>query len=159
MFMFVSRRYERLDDRHVQQTVLGLGRDLRRRRRRGRNDRRLVHHAEIVALKGDSYRLCDRDLARPERRPNGTLSPLRHKRLAGYAGSHTQREGRCICDRRQGCIFSCLDTRGSPRLIRRLRASRRIPRRRVATAGDRYADRRVSHGGRTPVCATLSDFR
>ena len=26
---------------------------------------RLVHHAEIVALKGDSYRLKDRDLAAP----------------------------------------------------------------------------------------------
>ena len=26
---------------------------------------RLVHHAEIVALKGDTYRLRDRDLARP----------------------------------------------------------------------------------------------
>jgi DNA replication protein DnaC len=26
---------------------------------------RLVHHAEIVALKGDSYRLKDRDLGRP----------------------------------------------------------------------------------------------
>ena len=26
---------------------------------------RLVHHAEIIALKGDSYRLKDRDLARP----------------------------------------------------------------------------------------------
>ena len=28
---------------------------------------RLVHHAEILALKGDSYRLRDRDLARPNR--------------------------------------------------------------------------------------------
>jgi hypothetical protein len=29
---------------------------------------RLVHHAEILALrKGDSYRLRDRDLARPTR--------------------------------------------------------------------------------------------
>jgi DNA replication protein DnaC len=28
---------------------------------------RLVHHAEIVALKGDSYRLRDRDLAGPTR--------------------------------------------------------------------------------------------
>ena len=28
---------------------------------------RLVHHAEILALKGDSYRLKDRDLARPAR--------------------------------------------------------------------------------------------
>jgi DNA replication protein DnaC len=26
---------------------------------------RLVHHAEILAFKGDSYRLKDRDLARP----------------------------------------------------------------------------------------------
>ena len=26
---------------------------------------RLVHHAEILALKGDSYRLKDRDFARP----------------------------------------------------------------------------------------------
>ena len=26
---------------------------------------RLVHHAEIVALKGDSYRVKDRDLASP----------------------------------------------------------------------------------------------
>jgi hypothetical protein len=28
---------------------------------------RLVHHAEILALKGDSYRLRDRDLGRPAR--------------------------------------------------------------------------------------------
>jgi DNA replication protein DnaC len=26
---------------------------------------RLVHHAEILSLKGDSYRLKDRDLTRP----------------------------------------------------------------------------------------------
>ena len=26
---------------------------------------RLVHHAEVVSLKGDSYRLKDRDLGRP----------------------------------------------------------------------------------------------
>jgi hypothetical protein len=26
---------------------------------------RLVHHAEILSLQGDSYRLKDRDLARP----------------------------------------------------------------------------------------------
>src|SRR3982750_3251625 len=30
---------------------------------------RLVHHAEILALKGDSYRLRDRDLARPAAPP------------------------------------------------------------------------------------------
>ena len=26
---------------------------------------RLVHHADVIALKGDSYRLKDRDLGRP----------------------------------------------------------------------------------------------
>jgi DNA replication protein DnaC len=31
---------------------------------------RLVHHAEIIALKGDSYRLKDRDLARPTPTPD-----------------------------------------------------------------------------------------
>ncbi len=30
---------------------------------------RLVHHAEVIALKGDSYRLKDRDLGRPGRPP------------------------------------------------------------------------------------------
>ena len=40
MFMLVSRRYERAtSDRHLQQALLGLGRDLRRRRRRRRDDR------------------------------------------------------------------------------------------------------------------------
>jgi hypothetical protein len=28
---------------------------------------RLVHHAEVVSLRGDSYRLKDRDLGRPTR--------------------------------------------------------------------------------------------
>ena len=40
---------------------------------------RLVHHAEILALKGDSYRLKDRDLARPPaartpKRPDRSLA-------------------------------------------------------------------------------------
>jgi DNA replication protein DnaC len=40
MFMLVSRRYERASlNRHVQQTVLGVGRDLRRRGHRHRDDR------------------------------------------------------------------------------------------------------------------------
>ena len=50
---------------------------------------RLVHHAEILALKGDSYRLKDRDLARapaenwpPPRRPGAGAAPLR-PRLTG----------------------------------------------------------------------------
>jgi DNA replication protein DnaC len=70
MFMLVSRRYERAslivtsnkpfsawgeifgDD--VDDVVAAAMID------------RLVHHAEILALKGDSYRLKDRDLARPQ---------------------------------------------------------------------------------------------
>ena len=31
---------------------------------------RLVHHAEVVSLRGDSYRLKDRDLGRPTRAAN-----------------------------------------------------------------------------------------
>jgi DNA replication protein DnaC len=39
---------------------------------------RLVHHAEILALKGDSYRLKDRDLARPAPPPSDARrAPLR----------------------------------------------------------------------------------
>jgi DNA replication protein DnaC len=38
-------------------------RPIRRRRGRRRHDR-LVHHAEVIALKGDSYRLKNRDLGR-----------------------------------------------------------------------------------------------
>nr|WP_309233816.1 ATP-binding protein [Conexibacter sp. W3-3-2] len=65
MFMLVSRRYERaslivtsnkpfsawgeiFDDEVTAAAMID----------------RLVHHAEILALKGDSYRLKDRDLAR-----------------------------------------------------------------------------------------------
>ncbi len=37
---------------------------------------RLVHHAEVVSLKGDSYRLKDRDLGRvPHRRRSVTTNP------------------------------------------------------------------------------------
>ena len=52
---------------------------------------RLVHHAEILALKGDSYRLKDRDLARPPRTTEqnsqalpaepGPATPARHPHL------------------------------------------------------------------------------
>jgi DNA replication protein DnaC len=38
---------------------------------------RLVHHAEVVSLKGDSYRLKDRDLGRvPDRRRSLTPDPV-----------------------------------------------------------------------------------
>ena len=57
----------RLADRHQQQAVLSawgeiFGDDVVA----AAMIDRLVHHAEILALKGDSYRLKDRDLARPD---------------------------------------------------------------------------------------------
>ena len=48
-------------------------------------------YAEILALKGDRYRLRDHDLARPA--PRRLNSPLRGAGLTGYAGSHTHKEG------------------------------------------------------------------
>jgi len=67
MFMLVSRRYERLDDRPLQQAVSGWGEIFGDDVVAAAMIDRLVHHAEILALKGDSYRLKDRDLARPAR--------------------------------------------------------------------------------------------
>jgi IstB-like ATP binding protein len=40
---------------------------------------RLVHHAEILSLKGDSYRLKDRDLGPPRRRSATRLTALRSR--------------------------------------------------------------------------------
>jgi hypothetical protein len=54
-------------DRHLEQAVLGLGGDRRRRGGRAAMIDRLVHHAEILSLKGDSYRLRDKDLGSPPR--------------------------------------------------------------------------------------------
>ena len=43
---------------------------------------RLVHHAEVIALKGDSYRLKDRDLGRvPPSRPTTNETKLVNFRL------------------------------------------------------------------------------
>ena len=64
MFMLVSRRYERLDDRPLQQAVSGWGEIFGDDVVAAAMIDRLVHHAEAVALKGDSYRLKDRDLGR-----------------------------------------------------------------------------------------------
>jgi len=52
---------------------------------------RLVYHAEILALKGDSYHLKDRDLARPLPPPQTRSSKTQWERsLLG-----TVEEGRC----------------------------------------------------------------
>ncbi len=66
MFMLVSRRYERARLIVTSNKAFSVWGDIF-------GDEvtaaamidRLVHHAEILALKGDSYRLKDRDLARP----------------------------------------------------------------------------------------------
>jgi DNA replication protein DnaC len=62
-FRLVSRRYKRASLIVTSnKPLLRLGRDLRRRHLAAAMIDRLVH--EIVALKGDSYRLKDRDLTR-----------------------------------------------------------------------------------------------
>ncbi len=66
MFMLVSRRYERASLIVTSNKAFSAWGDIF-------GDEvtaaamidRLVHHAEILALKGDSYRLKDRDFARP----------------------------------------------------------------------------------------------
>jgi hypothetical protein len=50
---------------------------------------RLVHHAEILALNADSYRLKDRDLARPP--PARTPETARPITLAAPAGALRRR--------------------------------------------------------------------
>jgi DNA replication protein DnaC len=68
MFMLVSRRYERASMIVTSNKPFsGWGEIFGDDVVAAAMIDRLVHHAEIVALKGDSYRLRDRDLARPAR--------------------------------------------------------------------------------------------
>ncbi len=68
MFMLVSRRYERASLIVTSNKPFsGWGEIFGDDVVAAAMIDRLVHHAEIVALKGDSYRLRDRDLARPAR--------------------------------------------------------------------------------------------
>jgi DNA replication protein DnaC len=68
MFMLVSRRYERASMIVTSNKPFsGWGEIFGDDVTAAAMIDRLVHHAEIVALKGDSYRLRDRDLARPQR--------------------------------------------------------------------------------------------
>jgi DNA replication protein DnaC len=65
MFMLVSRRYECASMIVTSNKPFsGWGEIFGRRGHRRRDDHRLVHHAEILAPKGGSYRLKDPDLAR-----------------------------------------------------------------------------------------------
>jgi DNA replication protein DnaC len=68
MFMLVSRRYERASMIVTSNKPFsGWGEIFGDDVVAAAMIDRLVHHAEIVALKGDSYRLRDRDLGRPHR--------------------------------------------------------------------------------------------
>jgi len=68
MFMLVSRRYERASLIVTSNKPFsGWGEIFGDDIVAAAMIDRLVHHAEILALKGDSYRLKDRDLARPPR--------------------------------------------------------------------------------------------
>ena len=66
MFMLVRRRYERASMVVTSNKPFwGWGEIFGDEVTAAAMIDRLVHHAEILALKGDSYRLKDRDLARP----------------------------------------------------------------------------------------------
>jgi DNA replication protein DnaC len=66
MFMLVSRRYERASLIVTSNKPFsGWGEIFGDDVTAAAMIDRLVHHAEILALKGDSYRLKDRDLAAP----------------------------------------------------------------------------------------------
>jgi DNA replication protein DnaC len=68
MFMLVSRRYERASLIVTSNKPFsGWGEIFGDDVVAAAMIDRLVHHAEILALKGDSYRLRDRDIARPAR--------------------------------------------------------------------------------------------
>ena len=71
MFMLVSRRYERASMIVTSNKPFsGWGEIFGDDVTAAAMIDRLVHHAEILALKGDSYRLKDRDLARPTATPD-----------------------------------------------------------------------------------------
>ena len=73
---------------------------------------RLVHHAEILGLKGDSYRLATRTWARrrpaTERSPPAPLRPtgsLRRRDLHSSAGLSHSAKGGSILNRQKGVRF------------------------------------------------------
>ena len=124
---------------------------------------RLVHHAEILALKGDSYRLRDKDLgptpttdarsAAAALRPTGCAPQPRYPRPAAHARG-------CIFNRREGVHFQPALTQASGGAGPDVRVSsgakaceeplgRRIcPTVRSMSVGDRPAGRPGPDGGR-----------
>ena len=68
---------------------------------------RLVHHAEILALKGDSCRLRDRDLARPHETTELSPAQIWSRRLRQLAHPH---EGGQFSTGAKGSISTGLDT-------------------------------------------------
>jgi len=89
MFMLVSRRYERASMIVTSNKPFsGWGEIFGDEVTAAAMIDRLVHHAEILALKGDSYRLKDRDLARTP--PSENCPPSRPPRapelLSGSRG-------------------------------------------------------------------------
>jgi hypothetical protein len=83
MFMLVSRRYERASMIVTSNGPFsGWGEIFGDDITAAAMIDRLVHHAEILALKGDSYRLRDRDLARPTPTPATDFARRAPLRLA-----------------------------------------------------------------------------
>ena len=89
MFMLVSRRYERASMIVTSNKPFsGWGEIFGDDVTAAAMIDRLVHHAEILALKGDSYRLKDRDLARPIAAT--TLTDRPHARRRGPQNAFTR---------------------------------------------------------------------
>jgi IstB-like ATP binding protein len=107
MFMLVSRRYERASMIVTSNKPFSgwgeiFGDDLVA----AAMIDRLVHHAEIVALKGDnSYRLRDRELAAlngtTEQNSHASRAQAGRLRRPGHPRSRTRPKG-CIFNRREG---------------------------------------------------------
>ena len=116
MFMLVSRRYERASlivTSNKPFSAWGeiFGDDVTA----AAMIDRLVHHAEILALKGDSYRLKDRDLARPTPTPR---TDARGERRSGSpyglasATPAAHPKGGHFSTGARGSLSSGLDSRG-----------------------------------------------
>src|SRR5215210_7276396 len=119
MFMLVSRRYERASMIVTSNKPFsGWGEIFGDDVVAAAMIDRLVHHAEIVALKGDSYRLRDRDLARPAGTTERNSQPYGPEPgpLRRPTSPKTTRKG-CIFNRRKGVHLQ-------PALTARMRAPR-----------------------------------
>ena len=83
---------------------------------------RLIHHAEILSLKGDSYRLKDRDLGPRTRPPNRRNRPDRHPSATSPSAAERLTTRRSLPGTRSEALKATIAASG---LALRARPSRR----------------------------------